>query len=225
MVDSPLTAVVGQINHALITSIDGSTNQLWVIMSAVTVVEDGVASEVRRLGVPGYTAKYGRTPPPEGWGATMMHYGKLHADGTVGKRELIHNTLRIANDFSLARKTMADWKDRTDIVIKQVLEYNVLSTAIRAGKVPKFVNKVMESEKGLLNAGVWNGSDGIVHARDMLNDWSRIYARSHIVSQVYNHRMCSLVSRTTYVTVSCSQEVITAFCSPSALYFSMNVYR
>lgn len=216
--------MLGQVNQAVLTSIDNSNNQLWV-HPIVTIVKEGIAEEVRKYGVEGYVQRHGRSPPPEGWDALMIHYGKLHADGTAGKRECLHNALSIAHDYSLSKQTMADWKIRTGVLVKQFMEFNQLSTAIRAGKVPKFVLKIMESKEGLLNEQVWNGSAGIEHARVMMNDWFRIYYHSRLISYIYDFEMFSLVARTTFVTVLCSQEVITAFCSPTALYFSMNVHR
>ena len=249
MTASLLNAMLGQVNRVVISSIDVSKNQLWVHAFASTLTKEGIAAEINRLGVEAYEKVHKRSPPdvgareiywlgvecykklhlrsppPEGWDASMIYYGKLHGDGTVLKREIMHNCLSVASDYSLAKQTMLDWHGRTGVNVKQYIEYNSLTTGCRAGKVSKFCLGITESKEGLLNADVWKDSAGVVHARDSLNEWYAISSRSHTISLVFDMTMSSLVARTTMVSVLCSHEVITAFCSPRALYFSMNFYR
>lgn len=215
-----------QVPRAVLYDKNEKNNQLYIHATAVTVTKEAVEVDLATNGRESYSDRHGgRIPPPKGSYGGDSHYGSLHGDGTTAKNEVARFVNGIATELAVSQKNLDEWKDRTGIRVKLISEHNIVKVAVRAGLMLKLIRRISESRSGLLSETVWTGSSLLEHVQVMINDWFKIYAESHLISQVYDQFLSSLTSRTVLPLVSLSQEIVSAFGNARSITYSMNFYR
>ena len=215
-----------QVPRVLLNDINEETNQLYIHATAVTVTKQAIQEDLEKNGEESYSDRHGgRIPPPKGSDGGTSHYGTLHADGTTAKNEVARFVNGVATELGKSQRNMDEWKRRTGIRIKIISEHKALKVSVRAGNMIKLIRRISESRTGLLSEEVWTGSPLLEHTRDMLNGWFKIYAESHLISQVYDPFLSVLTSRTVLPLVILSQELVGAFGNHRSITYSMTFYR
>ena len=191
-----------------------------------TITAEGVKADLDALGDKGYRERHGgRCSPPPGIDGGMLSYGSLHAWNTPDRRLYLHNLLTLAQDLGKAKALIADWEARFGVRVKYFLDKGSMTTAVRAGKVAKLLEKALESPLGILNPEIFNDSVPADHACEMINVWASACVEARAISCVRNVVMSKLVGRTTLSLLTCAHEISIAYFGSNSVTVSMDFLR